>query len=67
MLSHQTLNQSVDIVGKGGAIGCWSQSLLTLHNDLRLLRPTAFGATPVCCLFCFCFCVLCFVLILVCL
>lgn len=61
LLSHQTLNQSLDVLAKGiqtktrrknfhfptgGMIGCFSQSLNRLLSDIAILRPTAFGSIP---------------------
>ena len=46
MFSHEPMRQSLDLLAKGGRIGAYSGSLARLHEDIHLLRPTAFGATP---------------------
>jgi thioester reductase-like protein len=46
LLAHQPLNQSLDMLSKGGRIGCGT-SLDEMERDLQALRPTVFGATPV--------------------
>jgi thioester reductase-like protein len=46
LASMSELNQTLDILCKGGRIGCAS-SLESIGDDLRILRPTVHGATPV--------------------
>jgi thioester reductase-like protein len=46
LASMSELNQTLDILCKGGRIGCAS-SLESIGDDLRALRPTVHGATPV--------------------
>jgi len=46
MLAHELLRQSVDLLAKGGCVAVFSGSLAHLHDDLQLVRPTVFGATP---------------------
>ncbi|MDP2436493.1 MAG: AMP-binding protein, partial [archaeon] len=45
MLSHEPLRQSLDIISKGGRIACF-RGIQHLRDDLRMVRPTVFGATP---------------------
>lgn len=47
MYSFQPIRQSFDTLVKGGQLGLWSGDLGTLHADMRVLRPTHFGSTPV--------------------
>jgi len=46
LFSYEPIRQSLDTLSKGGRIGLYSGSLDRMSQDILVLRPTLFGATP---------------------
>ncbi|BFU22058.1 acyl-CoA synthetase, putative [Entamoeba histolytica HM-1:IMSS-B] len=45
-ITSSLIRQPYDIINKGGSIACYSGSMERLREDIIMVRPTFFGATP---------------------